>query len=169
MKRSFIASLILVSLILLPIVISASISVDKSPPDYYPSDTVIITGNGFASNEDVLIEIWDQTSASPVYQEDIQADSIGDISTTYVIPVSANKEQHDVYASAESLGGTPATTYFNVLSDDPLWSNLQHNPTVVTMIDDVEINVIWYDNTALDKILIWENSTSNWLSHPFSG
>jgi len=54
--------------------------------------------------------------------------------------------------------------------EPPQWSNLKPDPqTVFTTLDDVTINVTWYDNQTLDTIIIWENSTGNWISHDVSG
>jgi len=54
--------------------------------------------------------------------------------------------------------------------EPPQWSNLKPDPqTVFTTLDDVTINVTWYDDGNLDTIIIWENSTGNWISHDVSG
>jgi len=49
------------------------------------------------------------------------------------------------------------------VDEPPKWSNFYHEPTVVTILDPVTINVTWYDNESLDTIIIWENSTGEWV------
>ena len=47
----------------------------------------------------------------------------------------------------------------------PKWSNFYpEEPTVVTILDPVTINVTWDDN-ELNTTIIWENSTGVWVSH----
>jgi len=52
--------------------------------------------------------------------------------------------------------------------EKPRWSNFKRDPpepTIITTLDSVTLNVTWYDNQNLDKILIWENSTGGWQGH----
>ena len=49
------------------------------------------------------------------------------------------------------------------VDEPPEWSNFSHEPTVVTILDPVTINITWYDNESLDTIIIWENSTGDWI------
>ena len=163
MRSDFVASLILISLLIIPIVLSASVFTDKT--DYNVLETVNITGTGFSDGEDILIEIYDQTSATPVFQDDINADGSGNFLILYPISEIANPEKHDVYASGTVSG--MVSTYFMILEDieRPQWSDLYHEPTIVTMLDDITIYVKWSDNINLGKVLIWENSTGNWASH----
>jgi len=165
MKRSFITSLILISLVIIPIVLSAAIYTNKT--DYNLLETVYITGTGFTPNVDTSIEIRDPTGQA-VFVNQTKTDVNGNFTNTYIIPGDGNTGTYTIYASTISES---AQNTFNVLADteNPQWSSLQHNPTVVTMLDDVKINVTWYDNINLDKILIWENSTGNWASHEVGG
>ena len=169
MKNELIISLILISFVLIfiiPIVLSASLNVNKpSPSQYYPLETVNITGTNFEPNEDLTIEIWDQHGRL-MGQNDIIANGTGGFVTTYIIPLWAYPERHDVYAIRGSLLPRPQTN-FTVLADTqkPRWSYFDIKPKVVTTLDDVEINVTWSDNVNLNKVIIWENSTRNWVVH----
>jgi len=53
-------------------------------------------------------------------------------------------------------------------SNPPKYSNFDHYPlppAVITTLDDVTINVTWSDDTALNTVIIWENSTGEWQGH----
>jgi predicted PurR-regulated permease PerM len=50
-------------------------------------------------------------------------------------------------------------------SEYPQWSNLKHEPQIVTILDDVTLNVTWYSNESLNTVIIYENSTGSWVSH----
>jgi hypothetical protein len=52
--------------------------------------------------------------------------------------------------------------------ESPKCSNLYRNPpepTVITTLDPVTINVTWSDDDNLNTVIIWENSTGNWQGH----
>jgi hypothetical protein len=163
MKKDFIIYLILISLFMIPIVLSASLSFDKTPANYNLLDTVYITGTGFTNNEQVGIEIRDTTN-TVVFTNQTTVNSSGMFTNKYVIPENGNTGTYTAYASTrfESTSNT-----FTVLADTqrPTWSYFQNYPTVVTILDDVKINVTWYDNIMLNKVLIWENSTGNMIPH----
>ncbi|MCX6821840.1 MAG: hypothetical protein NTW30_03615 [Candidatus Aenigmarchaeota archaeon] len=63
------------------------------------------------------------------------------------------------------ISTTTTTTPDN---EKPQWSNLYRNPpepTVITTLDPVTINVTWSDNNGLNTVIIWENSTGGWQGH----
>jgi hypothetical protein len=52
--------------------------------------------------------------------------------------------------------------------EPPKWSNFFRNPpepTIITTLDPVTINVTWSDDYNLNTVMIWENSTRNWQGH----
>ena len=163
MKKNFIIFLILISLLIIPIVLSASLFVDRSSPNYNLLETVRITGTSFTPNEDVGIEIRDSTNAL-VFINQTKVNATGGFSNNYIIPESGRTGTYAVYASTrfESASNT-----FTVLADtqSPQWSNIKQSSIIVTLLDNVQINITWYDNINLNKVLIWENSTGIWVSH----
>jgi hypothetical protein len=172
MKRDFFIYLILILilLIIIPIVLSSSLNVDRPwPSQYNRLDIVNITGSGFEPYEDsVTIEIWDQHSRL-MGQIDVIPNGTGDFITSYIIPEWAYAERHDVYAIRRPPLPRPQIN-FTVLVDTerPRWNYFDINPKVVTILDNVEINATWSDNLRLNKVLIWENSTRNWVVHVVS-
>jgi subtilisin family serine protease len=72
----------------------------------------------------------------------------------------------NAFALAEPQITTTTTTIPN--NEPPRWSNLYRNPpepTIITTLDSVTINVTWYDDQNLNTIIIWENSTGKWQGH----
>jgi subtilisin family serine protease len=72
------------------------------------------------------------------------------------------------FALAEPQPSTTTTTTIPIGNEPPRWSNLYRNPTepiIITTLDSVTINVTWYDNEALNNVIIWENSTGKWQGH----
>jgi L-asparaginase/Glu-tRNA(Gln) amidotransferase subunit D len=167
MKRSFFLFLILISVVIIPIVLSASLSFDRAPANYNLLDMVYITGTGFTPNVWVSVQVNDSTGAA-VWFNTTQANSTGGFTNIYIIPDNAKTGTYYVFANSmyEQTQNT-----FNVLADTekPRWFSLQNIPSVVTILDDVKINVTWYDNIKLNKVLIWENLTGNWVSHNVGG
>jgi hypothetical protein len=53
--------------------------------------------------------------------------------------------------------------------DEPVPLNLRHEEEVITILDDVNISVEWFDFYDLQKVTIFENSTGDWISHDVSG
>jgi len=163
LNKNFIIYLILISLFIIPIVLSASLSFDRSPSNYNLLDTVYIIGTGFTPNDLVSVEVDDPTGTG-VWYNTTQINSTGGFTNIYIIPDNAKNGTYNVYAN--TMHETTQNT-FNVLSDTekPRWSNLQNIPPVITILDSAKINVTWYDNIKLNKVLIWENSTGIWVSH----
>jgi len=67
---------------------------------------------------------------------------------------------------AQSVSTT--TTTIPSDTEKPKWSNFYRyppEPTIITTLDSVTINVTWYDNQNLGKVIIWENSTGVWQGH----
>ena len=63
---------------------------------------------------------------------------------------------------------TSTTTTITSDTEKPRWSNLYRNPPepiIITVLDSITINVTWYDNQDLNKVIIWENSTGGWQGH----
>ncbi len=168
MRRSFITSLILISLVIIPIVLSASLSFDRTPANYNLLETVNITGTGFTQNMDVILTIKNPNNGEEaVYQP--TANDTGGFTISYIIPEDAISGDWTVIAS-----GPPdisAQNSFNVAEDNenPRYSYIYHDHNVVTTLDEVVIYVKWSDDIKLGKVLIWENSTGNWVSHDVGG
>ena len=164
MKKNFIIYLILISLLLIiPITLSlASISTDK--PSYNKLDTVYIIGNGFTPGAIIGVQVNDSTGAK-MWANTTDSNSSGQFTNKYIIPENANTGTWTVYA--KEVGGNPVTATFQVSPDtqSPQWSSMEQIPTVVTILDDVKINVTWYDNVNLNKVIYWENSTGGWQPH----
>jgi len=102
--------LILILLLSIPIVFSASISTNNK--DYHPGDTVFISGKGFPSNIDVIIQINDPADTVK-FIDQIRTEDDGKFSTTYVIASDAMSGSYTIYASG---GGTQAQGNFTVSS-----------------------------------------------------
>jgi hypothetical protein len=67
----------------------------------------------------------------------------------------------------ESISPTTTTTTIPSDTERPKWSNFYRiplEPTIITTLDSVTINVTWYDNQSLGTVIIWENSTG-WKGH----
>jgi hypothetical protein len=167
MKKDFVIFLVLISLFIIPIVLSASLSFDKAPANYNLLDTVYITGTGFTYYEQVGIEIRDPSN-TVVFANQTTVNSSGMFTNKYPIPDNGATGPYTIYASTRF---ETAQNTFTVLVDTekPRWSSFQNYPVVVTILDDAKINVTWYDNVNLNKVLIWENSTGNWVSHSVGG
>ncbi len=165
MKRDFIISLILISIVIIPIVLSASVFTDKA--NYNLLDTVYITGTGFTQYEMVGIEIRNPIN-QVVFTNQTTVNSTGHFTNSYTITEGVITGLYTIYASTRFEN---AQITFTVLADTekPRSSYFQNYPTVVTILDNVQINVTWYDNINLNKILIWENSTGSWVSHNVGG
>ena len=105
--------LTLILLLSIPIVLSASVSTDKN--DYYPGDTVFISGSEFSSNIDVIIQINDPADTVKFVNQ-IRTDNDGNFSTTYNISSDAVSGTYAIYASG---GGTQVQENFT-LSPKPI-------------------------------------------------
>ena len=93
MKRFIIALILLLSI---PIVLSASISTDKN--DYYPKQSIIISGQGFQPNIDVIIQINDPEDVVK-FVDQIRTDNNGEFSTTYFTKSDDNLGLYSIYVS----------------------------------------------------------------------
>lgn len=102
--------LTVILLLSIPVVLSAFVSTDKN--NYQPGDTVFISGSGFPSNIDVIIQINDPTDTVK-FVDQIRADNGGKFSTTYVIPNDAITGYYTIYSSG---GGIQTQKNFTVTS-----------------------------------------------------
>jgi len=163
MKRSFITSLILVSLFIIPIVLSqVSVYTDKS--SYNKLETVYIEGAGFTPGAAVSVLIQDSSGAEAYANQTTVNVTGGFVTKPYTIPESRPTGTWTLSASTEFESDQHT---FDVLGDTeaPLYSNFGRDKTVVTNLDDVQISVTWEDNINMGNIMIWEDSTGSWVGH----
>ncbi|MBL7169903.1 MAG: hypothetical protein ISS48_02705 [Candidatus Aenigmarchaeota archaeon] len=93
MRKIFLTLILLLSI---PVVFSTSISTDKN--DYYPKQSILISGQGFQPNIDVIIQINDPEGVVK-FVDQIRTDDNGEFSTAYVTKSDDNLGLYSVYAN----------------------------------------------------------------------
>jgi len=84
-----------------------------------------------------------------------------------------NRENKTVTTTTSTTTTTvfPGTTTTTTLkpSNYPQWSNLRHEPSIVTPQTPASIFVGWVDDVGLKTVIISENSTGRWVDHIVHG
>ena len=177
--KIFINSFILFTIFFVGIVSATSLQTDKG--NYKFGETVLISGNGFLSGQEVAIQINNPYN-NPIFVNQTYPDQNGNFTTSYLIPYPDStyiiEGTYTLYASSQS--GSAQTT-FTVLSGTTTTSTTSTTTTTtINSINYIEVNgtvfiqpeVInitgWSGNLSFETYL-WSNYTGTIQSMPPNG
>lgn len=70
-----------------------------------------------------------------------------------------------VEPTTTSVTTSTSSVPFSPIEKKPQWSNLRHEPELVTPYSPVDIFVSWLDDLGLKQVIISENSSGKWVEH----
>src|SRR5439155_12929865 len=92
-----------------PSFLSVNPTISSNKGDYFPGETVTLTGHGWASSEVVHIFVNDDKGQTWSYSDDVTADATGDFTMQFVLPTSF-VSSYSATATGP-ISGTATTTF----------------------------------------------------------